>query len=139
MKKFLCMLLLAVMAVSAGCGGETAETKAAKKEIDVDLTKMSSTMVYSEVSNMVSNPDQYLGKRVRMNGVSTVYTDPATGQVYYTCLIQDATACCSQGIEFVLKDGNYPEAGTEVVVTGKFATYYEGEYRYCTLKNAVLE
>ncbi len=36
--------------------------------IDVDLTKLSSTMVYSEVYNMMYTPDDYIGKTVKMNG-----------------------------------------------------------------------
>ena len=36
--------------------------------VDVDLTKLSSTMVYSEVYNMMSSPESYMGKRVRMKG-----------------------------------------------------------------------
>ena len=56
-------------------------------------------------------------------------------------MIPDATACCSQGIEFLL-DGNYtypndyPQIGTEITVEGVFDTYYEGAYRYCQLINA---
>ena len=50
-------------------------------------------------------------------------------------MIADATACCSQGIEFV-PDGDYtyPELNSSITVSGIFATYYEeGVYRYCRL------
>ena len=39
------------------------------ESIDVDLTQLSSTMVYSEVYAMVYEPDQYLGKTVKMRAV----------------------------------------------------------------------
>ena len=110
--------------------------------IDVDLTKMSATMVYSEVYNMMALPDNYLGQTVRMNGQFQVYE--GDGRNYYVVLIADAMACCQQGMEFVLGgDASYPEdypdPGTEVTVTGVFDTYMEGEYmRYCQLIDATM-
>ncbi len=109
--------------------------------VDVDLTALSSTMVYSEVYNMMTDPGNYIGKTVKMSGVYAVYHDESTGKYYHACIISDATACCSQGIEFELKSGysypdDYPEEGGEICVTGIFDTYEEGEYTYCTLRNA---
>ena len=57
--------------------------------------------------------------------------------------ISDATACCSQGIEFVLTDDytypdDYPERGSEICVMGVFDLYEEGTYTYCTLRDAVI-
>ena len=110
--------------------------------VDVDLTKLSSTMVYSEVYNMMTEPDKYLGKRVRMRG-SFAYAE-GDNRYYFACLISDATACCAQGIEFILKDErkfpeDYPSKGTEITVVGVFDTYMEGTYRYCQLIDAVME
>ena len=107
--------------------------------IDIDLTSISSTMVYSEVYNMMMTPEDYIGKIVKMSGTYATYHDDATGNDYYACIIQDATACCTQGMEFVLADGNYPtEVGTEVTVSGVFDIYTEGEAQYCTLRDAKL-
>ena len=110
--------------------------------IDVDLTVLSSTMVYSEVYNMMTKPDDYIGKMVKMAGPLASYHDEASGKWYYACIIQDATACCSQGIEFELAgktapDG-YPADGSDICVIGVFDTYKEGENTYCTLRNAEL-
>ncbi len=111
--------------------------------IDVDLTILSSTMVYSEVYSMMSYPEEYIGKTVKMEGPFSVYHDEASGNYYFACIIRDATACCAQGIEFVLKDersypDDYPEVGAEIRVVGVFDTYLEGGYTYCTLRNAEL-
>ena len=102
-------------------------------EPDVDLTTLSSTMVYSEVYNMMCEPDRYLGKRIKMNGQFAVYENPNTGAVYTACIIMDATACCSQGLEFVLAGehsypADYPEPGTEITVVGTFQTHEENGY-----------
>ena len=57
-------------------------------DIDIDLTTLSSTMVYSEVYNMMNSPEKYVGKMVRMNGKFAVYKYPERN--YYTCIIKDA-------------------------------------------------
>ena len=111
--------------------------------LDVDLTKLSSTMVYSEVYNMMYTPDDYIGKTVKMKGQFSYYEDPETKAQYFACIIADATACCSQGLEFILSGehtypNDYPEVDSEITVTGTFETYKENGSQYCRLKNATL-
>ena len=111
--------------------------------IDVDLTKLSSTMVYSEVYNMMVSPDNYTGKTVKMNGAFAYYEDPETKKQYFACIIADATACCSQGLEFILTGkhtypNDYPEVGSEITVTGTFELYTENGFQYCRLADATL-
>lgn len=119
-------------------------TLSSTEGIDIDLTELSSTMVYSEVYNMITEPDTYLGKVIRMEGPFAFFHDDATDKYYYACIISDATACCSQGIEFepvnakVFPD-DFPEQDTVVTVTGTFDTYEENGYVYCTLRDAVME
>ena len=113
-------------------------------DIDVDLATLSSTMVYAEVYNMLVSPDDYIGKTVRMKGPFAYYEDPQTGNLYFACIIADATACCSQGIEFTLAGAyiypdDYPELGSEITVVGEFETYTENGYSYCHLANAMLD
>jgi len=110
-------------------------------DIDVDLTRLSSTMVYSEVNNMMTAPESYVGKVVRMNGKLAVYKYPERN--YYTCIIKDATACCQQGMEFLWAGDHkypddYPNEGDNIIVTGVFDIYYEGESKYVQLKDASL-
>lgn len=128
-------------------GQPSTETPTGKKpvdalNVDVDLTKLSSTMVYSEVYDMMTKPGNYLGKLVRMRG-EFAYIE-GDGRYYFACIIADATACCAQGIEFVLKDERkfpeeYPAQGTEISVVGIFDTYMEGKYQYCQLIDAIIE
>jgi uncharacterized membrane protein YcgQ (UPF0703/DUF1980 family) len=112
--------------------------------VDVDLTQLSSTMVYSEVYNMLVSPDDYIGKTIKMQGAFSIYQDEATDKVYYTCIIADATACCSQGLEFVWKGEHkypedYPKLDSEITVTGEFQTYEEDGSLYCTLIDSEIE
>ena len=109
--------------------------------IDLDLTEMSATMVYSEVLGMVYEPDRYRGKVVKMAGDFSYYLDEQTGKYYFACIVKDATECCAQGIEYSLKGDysfpeDYPEIGDPVTVIGTFDTYEEGGFVYMYLKDA---
>lgn len=132
------LLLGSLTGCSSTKDGEDQAKQESYSETDVDLSSMSGTMVYAEVYNMCTNPDSYMGKTVKMTGLYTEYE--GNGRMYYTCLIPDATACCSQGIEFVLKDdpGSFPELGEEITVAGVFGTYMEDGYMYCQLSDAVM-
>ena len=144
MKKRICLLLallLALLAFSA-CGGDDPSGESVlypKKSIDLDLSKLSSTMLYAAITNMVSSPESYLGRVVRVTGDFLIYND--TTRDIYSCLVSDATVCCAQDVEFVL-EGNptypddYPEVGQTITVTGVFDTYVEDGYTYCHLIHA---
>lgn len=114
------------------------ETTTEAKSVDLDLTELSSTLIYSEVYNMLITPDDYKGKIIKMKGQFNQYTDEQTGKTYNAVIIPDATACCQQGLEFELSDKTNPnfEQGAEITVVGTFDTYSEGELLYCHLKNA---
>ncbi len=146
MKKTVCIFLALLLLTLCGCSS----SGSADTNIDIDLTQLSSTMVYSEVYNMMYTPEDYIGKTVRMRGQFATLqgTDengqPLPDQLYFACVIADATACCQQGLEFILNSSytypdDYPVLGDEITVSGTFETYYEGEYQYCHLINAELE
>ena len=110
-------------------------------EYDYDLSKMSSTMIYSTVYSMLTAPDDYVGKTVRVTGNFNVYHDDTTKKDYYAVLISDATACCQQGMEFDMGSGysDYPPENALITVTGTFETYMEGKAKYCQLAKATLK
>lgn len=111
-------------------------------KVDVDLSVMSSSLVYSEVANIMAMPDDYCGKVMKMSGLFTAMVDDNDNKTYCACIIQDATACCAQGIEFqpfkqdlAGKDIKNLE-GSEITVTGTFGKYTIGDNVYYTLKDA---
>ena len=129
--------------------GESKPSQPAAGKVDVDLTVLSSTMVYAEVYNMLYNdPESYLGKTVRARGEFSIYQLVVDGvlqpdPVAYACIIADAAACCAEGMEFVLKDDlaypdDYPEPGAEITVIGEFQSYEENGMTRYHLVNARL-
>lgn len=154
MKKILCVLLIALTLVPlAACGGENTTQKPAAEDaegtaaLDIDLTALSGIMVYSEVNSMISFPDNYIGKTVKMQGQFNIYqvTDEngafIPDKMFFACMIADATACCAQGLEFALAGepvypDDYPELGAEITVVGTFEWYEEDGCRYYRLGNA---
>ena len=107
----------------------------------VDLTRVSATMVYAEVFNMMVEPENYVGKTIKMNGLFYVYPDEKKGTYTFACIIMDATACCAQGIEFRLRGehaypADYPEPNTNITVQGTFYTFEEDGFTHTLLIDA---
>ncbi len=128
---------------------EPEQTQTSADGVEVDLTVLSSTMVYSEVYNMLYNdPAHYLGKTVKARGEFSIYQLVTDGvlqpdPVSYACIISDAAACCAEGMEFVLKGDltypdDYPELGAEITVIGEFQSYEENGMTWYHLVNARL-
>lgn len=155
MRKTLCVLFSGTLAFSLCACGQTAEqpvedtqTAAAdtKSSVDdtVDLTELSGTMLYSELTNILYyDPENYIGKTIKMSGQFGVYEqlddsgNPIPdAPVSVACVIMDATACCAQGLEFVCKDDkaypdDYPERGTKITVAGEFQSYKDTDGITC--------
>lgn len=128
---------------------EVAVNRKAKRvdEVDIDMTEMGSDMIYATVYQLMTDPDTYIGKTIRIKGICAPSWYEDTKKYYHYAIIQDATACCSQGLEFVLRDDSlvypedYPKDGEEIIVVGTFETYTEegDESLYCRLRNAIIE
>ena len=113
----------------------------------VDLTTLSSTMVYAEVFAMMSSPEDYVGKTVKMQGIFSrgqLYAADGSlsdGGMVFACIVQDATACCAQGIPFDLAGDyeypqDYPELGAEITVEGVFEIHEQDGLEFCRLRDA---
>ena len=157
MKKLLCVLLIALTLVPlAACGGEKDKVTAAADSADnqapeASVSQKQPSEKKSESKPAASEPTQStdgvdvdltrLGKTIKMTGQFVYYENPDTKAQYFACIIGDAMACCSQGLEFVLTGkhtypDDYPELGSEITVSGTFELYGEGDNRYCRLVDA---
>ncbi len=138
MSKVLLAVLLAFATLFAGEPG-------GKKKFDIDLSRMSGTMVYGQVYQMVMYPQKYIGKYIKMKGVFSSYYDDESKRRFYGCVIQDALACCSQGLAFELAKPRkfpkeYPAEGSEITIIGYF-DYLEEEdgASYPIVRNAEMQ
>lgn len=144
MKQLVFLLLALCLCLGlAACSAQPQPQPSPEPEVDVDLTQLTSTLVYAEVYNMATKPQDYVGKTVRMQGslVYQVLEDGRANPDYLACLISDATACCAQGVEFVLAQPpqEYPKLGAQVTVTGVFSTYESKEMTYIRLEQAKMQ
>lgn len=142
----LCLALLSVLTACAAnpapeiASEPPAVTQAQSEErpradVDIDLTTLSSTVVFSQLYNMLVDPTPYLGTAVRMSGIYIVYSDGSRA-----CLISDEGGCCQEGVHFALREGiPYPEENSLVTVVGTFGTYYINDVLYCRIYDAILE
>ncbi len=139
-KKYLLLILFVCL---AGCSKNSKNTRNhAKKSVadlqenesafalDIDLTKMSATMIYSQIFNMIIEPEVFEGNIIKVAGKFTEISDSETSQISYAVLIPDATACCQQGLELRWEgrselSGECPELDSEIVVTGKYTVMYD--------------
>ena len=125
----------------------TATNAKADPNVDIDMTVMNSDMVYATVYQMMSTPEQYVGMRVKVAGTYYAGQDEESKIYYHFVLINDALACCQQGLEFIWDDGShvypdeYPTENSDVVVVGTFEVYKDSPdapYQYCRLSDATL-
>lgn len=123
-------------------GGSAPEEKSGTVDDSVlDLTQMSSTLVYSEVYNMLVSPQNYVGKTIILEGQFNAYENYDGSGMVFGCVVMDATACCAQGLQFIL-DGDYtypddyPEIGDHIKLKGVFGTYEKENEVYVFLDHA---
>ena len=112
--------------------------------VDLDLTQMSATMIYSTIFDMLIMPEDYVEKNIKVKGWFQTYTDPYTAELYYAVIVPDATACCQQGLEFVwLGEHSYPtdfpETGADITVTGIYKLIENDGITYNYLEASTVE
>lgn len=119
-KKILpCLVALTLL---IGCQSTASE----ESDVDIDISVLSATMAYSQAYIMEQNPEDYVGKTVRISGEYAFYEDTNTNRVRGWAMIADASACCSTGIELALDDsyvypGDYPSRGDVITAVGTFS------------------
>ncbi len=138
MKKTITRMMLALLAVNltfaqvawaADSRDGEAESQAVTetREIDMDLTSLSITMMFAETTNILSHPEPNLGKIIRLAGMYYSIEDPDTGELQYYCSVYDG--CCSTAdVRFSLEEGaeapeTYLKKGDVILLTGEFAPF----------------
>ena len=118
------------------------ESRLKNGDIDLDLTELNPTMLYSELFEITGSPENYKDMTIRVNGIFDYNDNNGTDQ--FAVFIKDATACCASGLLFRTAEelnypDDYPAIGTPITVTGRFNYYKDGIYVYCELTDATFE
>lgn len=129
MKKVLsCILLFCIIcSISAGC-----EFAAADKDVDFDLSIMTSTLAFAQMQNIMQGPDNFIGKTMKIKGEYSSAYFGKTQQFYHFISVVDQITCCQETMEFILAGKkktiqDYPYEGDQIELTGTFKKYIEEE------------
>ncbi len=102
------------------------EKAASKDKIDIDFSKMNDTITFAQISNMVFESENYLGKNIRIDGeLFVTYNEQAHANMF-SVIRYDATACCQTGFDFIIR-GNptypdeFPPVHSKIQVTGVYS------------------
>ncbi|WP_147634998.1 hypothetical protein [Treponema pectinovorum] len=107
--------------------------------LDYDLTTMNANMVYSQIFNLMLDPEEYENKTFKMRGNFIKFTDPE-GNPAFGVIIKDALACCQQGLEFHYDFKKEPAEGQLITVTGKYTvTKVQNDMFYTYLEASSVE
>ena len=143
-KVFSRITIIAILCIFSLSTSSVAAENVSANRVDIDLTKMSSTMVYSMVFQMVTEPQKFVGKRIKMKGAFSSYYDEESKRRFFGCVIKDALACCSQGLAFeTFKPrkfpSEYPSEGSSITIVGTFEFEKEEDgIGFPIIKNAKL-
>jgi len=121
LKKVLFSICLSLIISMTSCSkNNSPSVQEGQPRIDLDLTKMSASLIYSNVFNMMVDPDSFKGKTIKVDGNFRILNGP-NGEIAWTVIVPDATACCEQGLSFTWGFGeDVPATDTPVTVTGIF-------------------
>ena len=110
----------------------------------VDLSNMSDLMIYGMMFDVVSKPQDYEGKRMRLVGVYSPFKNPDTGEMEHTLIFYDITYCCEVELRVYMKDEyqypkDFPRDGEKMTVTGTLRVEGEGKKAVCWLEDGAME
>lgn len=109
-----------------------------KNDPNQEVIYIREKMFVAQTNDIYLNAQDYLGKKIKYEGMFKAYTDPRTGITYYS-VIRYGPGCCGTdmncGFEVIWLDGDaeYPEDNAWVEVEGVLG-FVEGENGYKFLR-----
>jgi predicted small secreted protein len=120
----------------SGNGNSGGENQTEKVKNSDEIVEIKEKMFVAQSNDIWYNTDDYMGKIIKYEGLLDEYTDPATGNVYYS-VIRYGPGCCGVdancGFEVKWEDetaNQYPKAGDWCEVMGRLQTYSESGVDY---------
>ncbi len=122
-------------AQAADAEASQARHNLALEEPSGDVIEIKEKMFVAQTNDVYYNPDDYLGKTLKYEGLFDSYDDPSNGQTYYA-VIRFGPGCCgidlNAGFE-VLWDREYPAPNDWVEAVGVLEEYEENGQKYLRL------
>ena len=148
MKKHFLILLMSLICLTAtACSTiESYNEESATDIVDMNLAGISSTVVYAAIVNILQNPENYLGKTIRISGdYHTFYFEPFDRYFHFVS-IEGPTGCCPQALKFIYGSDrtsldNYPTENALIEVVGVFSSYEEmgRHFYYLAVDNLIVK
>ncbi|MDR0813427.1 MAG: hypothetical protein LBO63_05425 [Oscillospiraceae bacterium] len=117
------------LSLLCGCGSGAAADNA---------IEIKEKVFVSQTNDIYTNPEDYLGKKIKLEGIFTVYDSVSANPEYdkYRCVIRYGPGCCGYdancGFE-VVWDREYPQDNDWVEAVGVLEEYDDGGYMYLRL------
>lgn len=106
-----------------------------EEEIALDLTILPEKGKCAQLAEMMSNPDQYVTRKIIINGSYSYVKDTETGKEYHSCIVSDGGNIVA--IEFDPENKeDLPAVEEDITVEGYYDIYREGDMPYATLRYA---
>lgn len=101
-----------------------------------EVLEIREKMFIAQCNDVYLNPQEYMGKAIKLEGIYDKYTDVEGGKAY-NYVIRYGPGCCGNdgtaGFEF-LYDGDLPELGDWIEAIGTVETVTENDYEYVVLR-----
>ena len=126
---------LSVNAQAASAKDAQARHNLALEEPTGDVIEIKEKMFVAQTNDVYYNPEDYLGKTLKYEGLFDAYDDPSNGQTYYA-VIRYGPGCCgidlNAGFEVKWND-DYPKPNDWVEAVGVLEEYEEDGQKYLRL------
>ena len=96
---------------------------------DLDLTSMSTTMIFAQVNDFYTNGENYVDKIIKIKGLYIEDYREEIDTTYKMLIVSDVTGCCVIGVDVVLPDNmSYPSPGTFIALVGSIEVIANGVF-----------
>jgi len=120
MKKLLFLLFLIIL-INIHVIGCVSDVE--KRDVDIDLSELSMTMIQAEYQRIISNSEDYMGKTIKVYGSYYILPLDNAGNIAHYVIVVSGDECCQMGFEFkrdssYIYPDDYPSQNTMIQVTG---------------------
>jgi hypothetical protein len=136
-RRIIAVLLCLIMMLLVGCSGEAPVNPDVngnngdngndeeQVKIDIDFTRLSSTMQNAQLQIVLDNMQDYIGQTMKIRGIYDHTFWEVTGKHYHDMVIDCPTGCLKRIELFIGADNEFPEVGEAIEAVGVFGFYRE--------------